>query len=528
MKKNKLYTIAAAFGAVLALTSCNSFLDKMPDNRAEVDNEAKITSLLVSAYPTHSSDLLMEMGTDNVSDNGAVYGNAVNQQEIYKWKPVTTEGNDDPKGVWQAYYKAIASANEALQAIDNMGNLSSLAPQKSEALLCRAFSMFQLANLFCMSYNPTTADKDLGLPYPTIPEVMVDVKYERGTMAQLYSKINEDIENALPNINDDIYSTPKYHFNKKAAYAFAAKFNLFYMKYAKVVEYATAVLGSNPLDLLRNYTAYLNLGRDDIGNAFIDAANPANLLLLPAYSTAARVITGTGYARYKHNQSIASYETYWAAGPWGTKGSDADLNYLYFATKMYGSTQSVAFPKLEEFFEYTDKAGSTGYAHIVDVPFTTDETLLCRAEAYIMQEKYTEALADLNYWQKSHCRPALKNGKLLADVTLASLKTFYDALEYEPVIITTDKERSIKKKLSPQGFTVATGDQENMIQCLLHFRRIETVFTGQRWCDIKRYGLEFCHLMDGEEPIVFKAGDLRGAVQLPSDVIAAGLPQNPR
>jgi len=46
--------------------------------------------------------------------------------------------------------------------------------------------------------------------------------------------------------------------------------------------------------------------------------------------------------------------------------------------------------------------------------------------------------------------------------------------------------------------------------------------------DLKRYGIEFTHLVKGEDPLVFIAGDLRGAVQLPNTVITAGLPGNAR
>jgi hypothetical protein len=523
MKNNKI--LITLLGIAFIFSSCDKFLDKMPDNRAEVDSESKITSLLVSAYATHNPAILMEFGTDNVMDNGSEYTNTVSQQEIYMWQPVTNEGNDDPRAVWQNYYKAIAAANQALQAIETMGNPANLAPQKSEALLCRAFSMFQLANIFCMSYNPSTADKTLGLPYPETPETTVSVNYTRGTMNELYTKINNDIEAALPNVDDDIYTVPKYHFNVKAAYAFAAKFNLFYMKYDKAVEYATKVVGVNPSNVLRDYTAYLKLGRNDLGNAYVDASNPANLLLVPAYSSAALMLLGTSYPRYKHSYEIASYETYWSEGPWGTNGTSN--NFLYYAKRLFGSNQSVAFPKLIDFFEYTDKTAGTGYRHIVDIPLTTDETLLVRAEAYIMLQKYTDALSDLNYWQSSHCAATLGK-KVLPQLTLESLNKFYTALPYAPLAITKAEDRSIKKKLNPQGFEVQAGDQENLMQCLLHFRRLETMFTGQRWCDLKRFGIEFAHNIDGSDAIVFKAGDLRGAIQLPFDVINAGLEANPR
>jgi hypothetical protein len=59
-------------------------------------------------------------------------------------------------------------------------------------------------------------------------------------------------------------------------------------------------------------------------------------------------------------------------------------------------------------------------------------------------------------------------------------------------------------------------------------RRLETIHQGLRWLDIKRYGIEFSHNIDGADALIFKAGDKRGAIQLPTDVIDAGLPANPR
>lgn len=59
-------------------------------------------------------------------------------------------------------------------------------------------------------------------------------------------------------------------------------------------------------------------------------------------------------------------------------------------------------------------------------------------------------------------------------------------------------------------------------------RRLDTLFQGLRFYDLKRYGMEYTHEISGGEGITFKAGDLRGAIQLPQDVISAGQTANPR
>ena len=88
--------------------------------------------------------------------------------------------------------------------------------------------------------------------------------------------------------------------------------------------------------------------------------------------------------------------------------------------------------------------------------------------------------------------------------------------------------RGIKKAINPVGFTVAEGDQMEIIQCLLHLRRIETIHEGLRFQDIKRYGIEISHNREGMENDVLTLDDPRRAIQLPQDVIAAGLEANPR
>ena len=69
----KINILYSATMAVLLLSSCSDFLDTMPDNRAEINTEAKITSLLVSAYPAAFPVMMAEMASDNAMDNGPLF-----------------------------------------------------------------------------------------------------------------------------------------------------------------------------------------------------------------------------------------------------------------------------------------------------------------------------------------------------------------------------------------------------------------------------------------------------------------------
>ena len=168
------------FGALtivsaLTLTSCNDYLDKLPDDRAELNSEKKITELLVSSYPTVTNNLIQEMLSDNVDDNGRGYSSPVLCEELYRLQEPTEESDDTPYHVWEGFYHSVAVCNQALQAIEQMGNPKSLLGDKAEAQIVRAYSMFQLANTFCMAWNPEKADEYLGLPYPLEPEQNVKI-----------------------------------------------------------------------------------------------------------------------------------------------------------------------------------------------------------------------------------------------------------------------------------------------------------------------------------------------------------------
>ena len=140
---------------------------------------------------------------------------------------------------------------------------------------------------------------------------------------------------------------------------------------------------------------------------------------------------------------------------------------------------------------------------------------------------YGKAVEDINYWITTHCKES--EGKAVRPVmTVDDINTFIEGVDTALVNWNTVGDLSIRKALHPQGFTVNAGTQDNIIQFILHMRRLETIFQGLRFADLKRYGIEYIHKVRGEDPVLHKAGDLRDAVQLPIDVITAGLEPNPR
>ena len=513
--KDKIYIILFTALALLAV-SCNDFLDEVPDNRAEVDTPEKITRLLVSGYPNTSYAFIAEMYSDNTDVMDLAYEYSDFQQELFEWRNNVAFINwDSPFALWTDCYNAIASANVALEAIQKLGDTDNLSPQKGEALLCRAYSHFNLVNIFCVHYGSNSLI-DLGIPYVTKPEKVVRAQYERGTVAEVYEKIREDLEAGLLLIDDNNYRVPKFHFNKKAAYAFAARFYLYMGEYDNVVKYANLLLGENPAALLMNWADLGALTPN--GNVQPDyfIQDPAALMLITS-SSEWPVYHGPLMAgrKYAHGSSIYNAETTGATTPWGNLTS-------IIKQKPFNNSALVRMPtrKIGRYFEYVDQIAGIGYPNMMYPAFVVDETLLCRAEAYIMQGEYDKAIDDMNTFMKAFTN--------CSDVSLSTITSFYQRMNY----YTYDKPTS-KKKLNPDFIAIADEEQENLIHAILMLRRILTIHEGLRWFDIKRYGIEVSRRsvsINGtfRQLDILKKDDLRRAIQLPTDVVDAGLTPNPR
>lgn len=519
MKIKKIMVMCLAATPLVALTSCNDFLDTMPDNRTELNTPEKITKILVNAYPNANWNMLAEFSSDNADDNGTRYSLLDRlSDEVYHWEDTKETGNDSPNAYWSACYKAIAVSNHALEAINNMGNTEELSAQRGEALVCRAFGHFMLSYIFCLPWTESNQNTALGIPYTTTPETTVSPKYERGTIGETYAKIEADLEEGLPLIDDNNYTVPKYHFNRKAAYAFAARFYLYYGKYDKAIECANVVLGDNAALSMRDWSAIgsLSLNDDLQPDAYVDASNKANLLLVVSRSWWG-LYNGplTTSNRFTHNPTISENETCGSTGVWGECSST-----LRQQPADYTSIPKVVFRKYPLFYmEFTDIINGNGYYNVVSAMFTTDETLLVRAEAYAMTKQYDKAIADMQTWEDTYTTSKVQ-------LSIDNINAFYGDMAYY-----TPTEPTPKKRLHPD-FTVEPGTQENLIHFILHARRILTLHDGLRWGDVKRYGITIYRRTIEDRDIIVTDSmlpdDPRRAIQLPYDVLTAGLQANPR
>jgi tetratricopeptide (TPR) repeat protein len=480
------------FLSVLTITGCKKFLEKLPDNRTEVTSPDQVTLLLTTAYPHGTYITFCEAMSDNAEDKGG--GGAgdptdlINRQS-FSYQDVQSKDNDSPECYWDSCYRAIAVSNQALQVIDNAVDKNAFKAQRGEALVARAYAHFMLVTFFARAYDPVSAATDMGIPYVTTPEKEVFAQYDRKTVSYVYDMIEKDLKEGLPLINDKIYGdAPKFHFNLKAAHAFAARFYLFKRDYANVVNHASQAFTGSAADNLRPWnTTYSDLQYFDLLTTYTKSSERANILLQEANS-----LWGRDFPSYRYGF-----------------GNNL-LNQLFLSQNVTGGTFAIRFniyggtplvyniPKFYEHFVRLGINADIGDPYNTIPLFSAEEVLLNRAEAYARLRNYPAALSDLNAWISKNVRAYNSSSH---DLTTKRVVDFY------------------KMPADTAGA---------LVNAVLDFKRVSYLFEGLRWLDILRLKIPVVHTTDEGVRIPLTANDNRRLLQLPAEAKLSGLPLNPR
>lgn len=483
MKKSALYT--ALFLVFAATSGCKKFLEQPPDNRAELHSPEQVSRLLGTAYPQANYAGFCESASDNVADKGAGVIENFNF-DTYRFNDVQDDQQDSPEFYWNACYAAIAVANQALETCRTADDPDAYRAQKGEALIARAYAHFMLVTFFSEVYDPATAAADPGIPYVTEPEKVVFKNYERKTVAYVYEMIEKDLLEGLPLIDDTKYNVPRYHFNRAAANAFAARFYLFKRDYQKVVQHVNAVFPTNNASsMLRPWnTTYQNMTYNELFVVYARATEPANLLLTETVSVWGRYYYTLRYGlnSVKRDEALDFNVT---GGQW------------VFDFHVYtAGTDNYLIPKINEHFVRNNVNASIGLAYVMVPLFTAEEALLNRAEANALLNNTANAITDLN----TYAATRINNYNPTAHrITPAKVQGFY-------------------------GTNLQTG----LVRTVLDFKRAEFVQEGMRWFDILRYRIPVTHTTAEGETYTLTGDDPRRLFQIPASAEIAGITRNPR
>ena len=154
MKKIFIYGLTA----MLALTSCEDFLDsenysgKDSSNFPKTEND--VNQMIASVYeasfyqPFKNNDVGQYLTWANLASDDMYGGGGSDDKPTQALDHFMFNNNTQMESLWKAAYMAIARANSALAAVDNVADEDLRNQSKGELLFMRAFNYFDLVKCF--------------------------------------------------------------------------------------------------------------------------------------------------------------------------------------------------------------------------------------------------------------------------------------------------------------------------------------------------------------------------------------------
>ncbi|MCC8172638.1 MAG: RagB/SusD family nutrient uptake outer membrane protein [Parabacteroides sp.] len=234
--KKWIYTTVAAFAAGSLLTACSSdYLDTVPTNKTPAENITGMVDGLASAvngthramYDQYSRtseagessmnitrDMMGEDLVNSSTGNGWYIADA-------RWISHRDENSLLLRYIFNYYYRLVLNANLILENIDEATGENDVLRRgvKGEALCFRAFSHFQMVQLFGKRYVPGADNTQPGIPYR---EAATIAPIARNSVEEVYGKINRDLDEAL-GLLDTYAPADINHFSLKVAYGLKAR-----------------------------------------------------------------------------------------------------------------------------------------------------------------------------------------------------------------------------------------------------------------------------------------------------------------
>ncbi len=431
--KNRIYSVALAAAAFLALPSC---LDKYPGDAILEKDSMKTLSdaeqtlvgiyasfkdgALYSGYLTYLPDLQSDLVY-------AVEGFSNTHGDIWQWNIRTT--NDEIETVYASLYSIIGECNFFLEKVGALrgslvddSQIETLDSWTGEVYCARALAYSELIKCYCKAY-PLTGDAsqpdsrgDAGTAAGELGVVLRDSysKEEtavRSTLQQSWDFVLADLAKAEELINEDEDSYNAIWLTRAAAHALHARVALYMGDWENAVKYSTMVI-DNQAASFELANANVTYTTDAGGNAVSyykymwDYDSSFEIIWKIAFQTTSyggalgRIFLNytTDYTYYYPDYVPAS----WALNLYDS----ADLRAsAFFASVQTGYASGLTWPLLVKYYGNRNFISSARIYH-VNMPkvLRLSEQYLIRAEAYCHQKKWSAASADLTTLRKARYR----------------------------------------------------------------------------------------------------------------------------
>src|SRR6218665_1757604 len=260
--KNLKYLLLLALCS--AAISCNDYLDECPSKTsAAVPTSTDDLETLLNNYGQLYAESSQEViyGTDDYAVDVTLYQNLNTYLQLPNLYSAVWDTENQPavsSPFWNGEWKKVFYANMILETLPKVsGTAENKAQLEAEAHFMRAYSYFQLANVYCLPYSAENME-EMGLPIKTSPGFEQSLK--RVTLKETWDFIEADLVAALK-IKRPLQTVNglkrTWRASTVAVKGFAARFYLAKNDYTNAQLYAEQALAEQ--SFLRNYNTEMRM-----------------------------------------------------------------------------------------------------------------------------------------------------------------------------------------------------------------------------------------------------------------------------
>lgn len=239
----KLFTLYIVLTALLS--GCKEdFLDTKPNTNLVIPQRVEDIEMLLDNTSINKTGGLGHMGADEYVfvDYAAWQGTfTATERNAYIWAKDIYDGLMTVRD-WEQLYLSISFANNALTSLEDLKLPVNVRTNNTKgwALFTRAYAYADLLKNFCLAYDESTAQTDLGLPIRLSPAI--DEIQHRANLADTYAQVIIDLKQAAALLTPQFPEKNRNRPYKGAAYAMLARVYLSMNRYTDAEKYADSTL----------------------------------------------------------------------------------------------------------------------------------------------------------------------------------------------------------------------------------------------------------------------------------------------
>lgn len=246
MKNKTTYNYLVVFLLGIMISSCN-YLDITPVGQVIPKKSSEYRALLNSAYklfPEHK--VLLNMRGNHYNPEDDPFGFGLDGFDLYKAIYTWDDSNSDIKTQeypYISFYKVIFMTNEIINNGQNATESANESMKQiiGEAYALRAYTYFELANMYTPVYNKNTASTTKAIPVTT--QIDIEQTFPRASLQAVYDLILSDLDKSqsLMEVKQQ-QGENKYRFSLEGLYALKSRVYLYMQEWQKSAEASQQVL----------------------------------------------------------------------------------------------------------------------------------------------------------------------------------------------------------------------------------------------------------------------------------------------